>query len=168
MRTTRFPTFAILLTVALFFFTASAQAEDKSSGCGMGWKVAKRDSLLSSMTRAYVNATFSSTAGMTSGTSGCSQHSIVQNDRAGEHFAEANFHNLLVEMAEGRGEHVEGFAAVLGCESGAQAAFNRMSQENYPAIFPTDEVGPTQMLRNVRGLIERDPTLRGQCRAIAG
>ena len=142
-----------------------AHADDQSSGCGMGWSVAKQNSLISSTTRTWVNFTFSSTLGMTSGTSGCAKHSIVQNEKKAEHFAEANYHELMVEMASGQGEHLTSFAKALGCGAGSASAFGKMTQSHYETIYSTDDVGPTQMLDNVRQGIQADPVLSATCGA---
>ncbi len=71
----------LVFALAVSFLTLAASAEDKSSGCGLGWKVTSRQSLLSSYVRYITNAVTTSTFAMTSGTSGCDSHSIVKNDK---------------------------------------------------------------------------------------
>jgi hypothetical protein len=153
------------LTLMSLFIGMSSQvwAEDQSGGCGLGWKIAPRTSLISSTTRSYVNLTFSNTFGMTSGTSGCARHSIVKNEMKEVHYAEANYGQLMTEMAEGDGEHLRGFAATLGCNPSGVSAFGKAAQENYSRIFPTSSGAPAEMLQGVHTLIQEDPSLRNQC-----
>ena len=141
----------------------AAQAADQSSGCGMGWSVAPKNSLLSSSTRSLVNATFSNTIGMTSGTSGCSKHSIVQNEKKAIHFAEANQGQLVIEMAQGQGEHLRSLAAVMGCSPASAHRFGSATQRGYTKIFPANEVSASQMLEGVKSVIQTDPMLASQC-----
>ena len=148
----------------LLALTGVARAEDGSSGCGLGWKIAPKQSLLSSTTRAYVNATFSSTIGMTLGTSGCSKHSIVQNDKRAIHFAEVNQGQLMIEMAQGRGEHLRGLVATLGCNPAGFQDLARALQADYSNIFPSmSATTAPQMLNGVKAAIGRDHSLSQQC-----
>jgi hypothetical protein len=141
------PVIALLICIA-----PSAHAQDSSSGCGLGWHVAPSQSIVSSSTRTPINFTFSNTSGMTSGTSGCAKHSIVQNEMKAQHFAEANQGQLMIEMAQGQGEHLRGLAAILGCDAAAMPAFGKAVQENYPKIFPSASTSPAQMLEGVRSV----------------
>jgi hypothetical protein len=154
---------SIVFISAVLAFGAShlAQAADQSSGCGLGWSIAPRQSLLSSSTRNPINITFSNTSGMTSGTSGCAKHSIVQNEVKAMHFAEANHGQLMIEMAQGQGEHLRGFAAVLGC-SGSDR-FGTVTQGAYSRIFSSPATTPAQVLDGVKSVIQSDPALAVQC-----
>lgn len=154
----------ILIIALLSAFTAvGAYADDQSSGCGLGWQVTRRNSLLSSYVRAITNATFSNTIGMTSGTSGCSRHMIVKSDKQDIHYAEANFNELMVEMASGQGEYLQGFAAVLGCDPSAYESFSGMAQSKYPEIFSPGQLSPAAMLRNVKREIRGNAELSASC-----
>lgn len=140
----------LFFVLGLFFVSVGTKAEDKSSGCGLGWKVTSRQSLLSSYTRSITNASTSSTFGMTSGTSGCDHHSIVSNDKKDIHFAEVNFHSLMVEMAKGHGEYVKGFALVMGCKENQASDFSKITQRNYNRLFPIQGTTPGQLVQDVR------------------
>jgi hypothetical protein len=153
------------VVLAILAVNPLAHADDTSIGCGLGTQLIKRNSLISTTTRGYLNFTFSNSSGMTSGTSGCAKHSIVMNEKKAEHFAEANYHVLMVEMASGRGEHLAGFASALGCGAGSAGAFGKMTQDHYEKIYPSDEVGATQMLDNVQRQIQSDPVLSLTCSA---
>lgn len=105
-----------LLFIALSFVSISAFAGDGSSGCGLGWQVAPKQSLLSSFSRSITHVILPNTFSMTFGTSGCSRHSVVKADRAVEHFVEANFENLQIEMAQGQGESLVALSELMGCD----------------------------------------------------
>lgn len=135
-------TVCCLLTVGF-----SAIAADSSSGCGAGWYVFKENSLVSSSLRASTNATFLNTFGMTSGTSNCAQHSIVKADMRGIHYTEANFHNLIIEMASGKGEFLDGLAEVVGC---TDKGFNSSVKSNFVNIYSSDDISASDLFLNIK------------------
>jgi hypothetical protein len=149
-----------MVLLALILVPSLSHAKDSSSGCGLGWEVAKENSLLSSFARALTNATFLNTVAMTFGTSGCTKHTIVQKEKEAQYFAEANYHNLLLEMAMGNGQNLENFAAVLGCNADH---FAERMQSHFAEIFPSRHASPDGMLENVRAAITFDPELRAAC-----
>lgn len=153
----------ILMVLALAA-TGSVMAADSSSGCGMGYQIAPKQSLVSSTTRSLVNATFSNTIAMTLGTSGCAKHSIVKNDSKGIHFAEANMDQLVVEMSRGTGEFVEGFAVVFGCQDSSN--FGRMLQNKYEILLPNSKVSGVELYNNIAGEIKNNATLASSCSLI--
>lgn len=155
--------FLSIITVISLGISSAVFADDQSNGCGLGWKISKRNSLLSSTTRTYVNFTFSNTLGMTSGTSGCAKHSIVKNEKKAVYYAEANYGHLMVEMAEGNGEHLSGLASVLGCQTTGISSFNKLTQDNYIRVFSSTEEAPGKMLKNVIQLMQEHPEIQQQC-----
>ena len=154
----------LLIGGLLALSATSVFAADSSSGCGMGWEVAPKQSLVSSSVRSIVNATFSSTVAMTMGTSGCAKHSIVKNEAQGIHFAEANLNQLAIEMAAGNGEHVQAFASVFGCQN--SKAFGSMVQSNYEKVLPSDKTSGVELYNNVKTEIKNNATLASSCSVI--
>ena len=154
------------LIIALFAFlsVSSVFAADSSSGCGLGWQVAKDTSLVSSLTRYMINATASSSIAMTLGTSGCAKHSIVQNEAKGIHFAEASMNVLAIEMARGNGEVVQGFASVFGCQN--SRAFGSMVQAKYESVLPSEKTSGVELYNNVKAEIKNNATLSSSCTLI--
>ena len=142
-----------LVALLSIFMLTPAHAEDQSSGCGLGWQLFKKNSLVSSSLRATTNQFASNTIAMTSGTSGCAKHDIVMKQKEAIYFAEANYQKLINEMAEGKGEHVQAFAAVLGCNPSAANKAAAVFQSRYESIFTTDQIAPEQMLNNVANAI---------------
>lgn len=135
--------FLIALSVLV---VTPAFAGDQSSGCGLGWELFKKNSLVSSSLRASTNAMASNTVAMTSGTSGCAKHDIVMKDQEVRHYAEANYQKLLSEVAIGSGEHLSSFVAILGCHGAAGVSASQVLQQNYGTIFPSDEAGPALLI----------------------
>ena len=154
------------MIIALFalLLTGMVQAADSSSGCGIGWQVAKDTSLVSSSTRAIVNATFSNTIAMTLGTSGCTKHTIVYNEKQGIHFVESNMNSLVVEMSKGNGEFVTGLAQVFGCQNAK--AFGSMVQSKYESVLPTENVTGVELYNNVKAQIKNNAVLASSCSLI--
>lgn len=153
----------IIVIIALLAATTGF-AGDSSSGCGLGWQVAPKQSLVSSFTRALVNATFLNTIAMTVGTSGCAQHSIVYNEAKGIHFAEANIDQLAIEMASGNGEVVQGFASVFGCQNSQD--FGSMVQTKYATLLPTMKTSGVELYNNVKAEIKNNAILSSSCSLI--
>ncbi len=137
-----------LLLVSLFLLSFQVYA-DGSSGCGLGWSIASKNSLLSSSIRNTTHAILPNTFSMTSGTSGCAKHSIVKNEYKGIHYAEGNFHQLMAEMSQGRGEVLNGFAAVLDYH-GDMNLFGEFVQKNYSRIFTSASIAPVEMYNNFK------------------
>jgi hypothetical protein len=154
----------LVLALVTILSTTAAFAGDSSSGCGLGWEVAKDTSLVSSFTRALVNATASNTIAMTLGTSGCAKHSIVYNEAQGIHFAEANVNTLAVEMAKGNGEVVLGFASVFGCQN--SQAFGSMLQAKYESVLPSEKTSGVELYNNVKAEIKNNAALSSSCSLI--
>lgn len=143
-----------MIATILMAFGMNAYAADGSSGCGLGWEVLPKNSLVSSYSRTITNAVTSSTLGMTSGTSGCAKHSIVENSKKDIHYAESNFHELMMEMSQGQGEHLKGFALAMGCTGAEVGAFSKATQSNYGEIFSNSKVQPADLVRNTRSTME--------------
>src|SRR5262245_39125640 len=113
------------LMVAVLIVMMGQVSADNSVGCGLGGYVAKDNSLISATTRSITNSTFSNQLfGITSGTSGCAQHSIVQNKVKAYHFAQVNRDNLMFDMAKGDGKYLTAFAQALGCSENNVAGFS--------------------------------------------
>jgi hypothetical protein len=154
---------SLVVVFALSLFQLSAHAEDKSSGCGLGWKVTKRNSLVSSTVRSYTNMIGSQSSGMTSGTSGCDRHSIVKTEKAPLHFVEANRESLMIDMAKGHGEYLTAFAQVMGCSRESVSHFSSAAQKRSTSLLSAEEVSDTQIIETIQSTISEDPQLTVSC-----
>jgi hypothetical protein len=156
-------TILLLSGVVLASRIMPASAEDTSSGCGLGWQVSQRMSLLSSVIRTTTDTILPNTFSMTSGTSGCAKHDIVKNDENAVMFAVNNYNSIVVEMAEGRGEFLNGFAQALGCKDVSYAGFSALTQAHYQQILDQAAHDGVGLYRAVRTQLEASPTMIGQC-----
>jgi len=149
-----------LLLLTFVMVTTNAQAGDSSSGCGLGWMVFKKNSLISSALRATTNAIFLNTIAMTSGTSGCARHSIVMNDKKALHFAAANENELKLEVAQGTGEHLSGLSHLMGC---SPEVFSSTLQKNYGQVFNKEDISPRELVNNIQAQVLTDEDLARSC-----
>lgn len=151
----------VLLTGLSGFASGGGGSADKSNGCGLGWEIAPQKSLISSYTRAITNASTSSTSGMTSGTSGCDKHSIVDNKKLDIHYAEVNFHSLMIEMALGQGQYLKGFATVLGCNDSSLEEFSKMTQKYYQELLPSENATPAILVEGAKRAMKQEGVCQG-------
>jgi len=138
-------------------------AQDTSNGCGVGWQVSQKTSLLSSSVRSITNYFLPNSFSMTSGTSGCAKHDIVKNDEKAVEYAVNNYDTLIVEMAEGHGEYLDGFAQALGCDQSNYAAFQNLVQTRYSDLTKNSGNDGIDLYRAVRLEIQATPSLSAQC-----
>lgn len=142
----------VLLALALFTTAAFAQQNSPGSdSCGLGWQVTKKKTFSATTTRGTTNSVIPPTFGMTSGTMGCDQHSLVKADMKSLHYADANYENLMSEMAEGQGEFLTGFVQAMGCTPSAE--INSALQSNYGTI--SSGKTPADLVRNTKAIIGR-------------
>lgn len=153
--------FFIVSVIVSTFALGTAFAQDRSNGCGMGWRVTKSMTTSASYTRALTNATFSNTLAMTSGTSGCARHDLVLNEKSKIHFIESNLIPLQYEVAVGSGERLEAAGVLFGCQQ-SMTEFKAALKSNSSKIF-----GGDNSASNVKGKVEEvistDKNLSSSC-----
>lgn len=142
-------------------FSLNAFASDQSSGCGLGWEVTQKNSLVSSSVRTTTNTILPNTFSMTFGTSGCTKHSIVRNDKEQLYFVEANLEQLAFDTAQGDGEYLRSFASVMGCAS-VYSDFSSAMRTNYKNLI-SDQLQPAQFLERVRSTVHLNSKLNLGC-----
>lgn len=141
-----------ILLVCVFLVTSISFAQaDSSVGCGLGSMIWKDNSIVSALFRATTNHSFSSQLfGITTGTSGCSSHSIVKRDMYPVYYAEANLPELRHEMALGSGEYLTTFSEVLGCDDKAQGEFVKWAQNSYGDLFTSSANSAQDFLKGLK------------------
>ncbi len=154
-----------LLVLVGLFLGMNAFAADGSSGCGAGWYIFKKNSLISSSLRATTNAMLLNTIGMTFGTSNCSKHSIVKNDMKAIHFTEYTFAQLKREMASGNGDYFLAMADIMGCGQ-YSGDFGQVVRSNYSNIFNANTKTPADMVQNLENEIKKNQSLSKNCQII--
>lgn len=128
---------------------------DKGDGCGLGWQVTQKRTMIATTTRQTTNAFVPPTFGMTSGTIGCEQHQFAKNNVEATTYVVKNFENLRIEMAEGRGETLAALARTMGCNDSAVANFGEMTRAKYEVIFNSASAeSPVQVLMNVDAAVK--------------
>lgn len=158
---------ALILGFMFLGMSNLAMALDGSIGCGPGNFVVQKNSWIATTTRGLTNYTCSFTVvgGMTSGTSGCQQHSLVKAESSDMFFIQANLDILGVEMAQGKGEHMVGLAKTLGCDDLGTEHFVKAAKGQYRSVYTKENSG-LKMLDNVHGLIKSDASLSLHCKKV--
>lgn len=152
----------LIIIASLFSFNIFAK--DGSSGCGPGWYVFKKNSIVSSLLRATTNGLLAPTVtlGMTFGTSNCSKHSIVKTEQRTLHYITHNLYEVKSDSAKGQGDFVTAFGKVIGCQEKDLNYFNKGLQQNYETIFK-DDASHEDILKETYRLILSDPILLKSC-----
>lgn len=140
-------------------------AADVGDGCGLGWQITQKRTMLATTTRGTTNAFVPPTFGMTSGTIGCAQHSFAKNELPAATYAFNNYEPLTMEMAQGSGEYLAAFARTLGCNDSLQAEFGHTMQSNFGAIMGSEKTTAVEMFHNVKSAVKANPVLATGCRA---
>ena len=158
----------LLLSVAVLFGMqaglAMAVNPDTGPGCGLGklaWSDYKNQKNIGpQVLMATTNGTFGSTTfGISSGTSGCTNDGKIMAEQKTTMFAQLNFENLSQEMAQGQGEHLASLATLMGVPAEHQAAFFAMTQERYTSLIKTGEASPVAMVKAINDAIATHPVL---------
>ncbi|MFQ5633672.1 MAG: DUF3015 domain-containing protein [bacterium] len=158
--------FIIVLLGTLFVSSHAFAAGYGDAGCGLGSMLFGDSPDKASQVLAFTtNGTGMQSFGISSGTSNCdATDGIILAEREGDLFVVANFEHLEKEMAAGEGEHVATLAGLLGCPSEKGVQFASYTQQNYQAIFASEQTTPGEMLRAVRAGISNHPELSASCR----
>ena len=152
-----------ILATAMFTLTlgGSPALAGGDAGCGLGSILWKGQSgmafnLFASTTNSFLGT---QTLGITFGTSGCKRGEVVAMEHQLELFVAANADGLARDMALGEGERLEMLASLLAVAEPDREAFYTLTQQNFAAIFSSEEVTAPDVIGAVRGLMEASPTL---------
>lgn len=147
--------FLVSTFAAVAAFAMAPTAETKAgsygmAGCGLGSMVIKDNGILQIFAATTNGTSANQTFGITTGTSNCTPGGAAYREKQQEVFVSVNFESLEKEMAAGKGEKLDAFAAILGCRSGA--SFGSMARDNYDSFF-TAETTPSSLLAGVKSKI---------------
>lgn len=157
----------LMLSVAVLFGMqaglAMAANPDTGPGCGLGKLVfsdyGHQKNIGPQVLMATTNGTFGSTTfGISTGTSGCTNDGKVWTEHKTTMFAELNFENLSQEIAQGQGEHLASLATLMGVPAEQHGAFFAMTQERYTSLVNAGEVSPVAMVKAINEAIAVHPT----------
>jgi hypothetical protein len=161
-----------LLALSLVFVSSSAFAASSggtagggSDGCGLGWQVTQKRSLIATTTRGTTNAVVPPGFGMTSGTIGCDQHEFAVNDQKAIQFVASNYEPLMSEMAEGRGEYLQAFHQTMSCAPGTYGQFTTTLQKSFPTLS-TNSGNVVNFYNGVKQELKKDAVLSQSCDVI--
>ncbi len=132
------------------------------AGCGLGSSVITTNDKAQILASTTNGTSGNQTFGITSGTSNCGSDGIVKNEKAQEVFVTVNFSSLEQEMATGKGEKLNTFAHLLGCNSDSVTKFGQMTQTSYSKIL-TENATPNSLISAVKSEIKKDPNLSKSC-----
>lgn len=149
---------ATLMTALPFSNIALA---DQDIGCGLGSMVFEgKSGKVSKVLGATTNGTSGNqTFGITFGTLGCDGTGTVTSSEKLAMFIDGNMDNLARDMAKGEGETLATLSEVWGIQQVDQAEFNSVAQENFAAIFSSENVTSQEVLVSLNTLIAQDTTL---------
>lgn len=140
-----------LLSLMSFFAVTLAQAASNgggSDGCGLGWQVTDKKTMIATTTRGTTNAFVPPTFGMTSGTIGCDQHAFAMRDLPASQLVATHFDALMMDMAKGEGESLAALAAAVDCQD--VAAFGSMTKREFSNL--SKSTNAPEMVRQLRQL----------------
>ena len=162
--------YRIVLILIAFVFTAlqavyvgAGANPDNGPGCGLG-KLAWMDyggqkQIAPQVMMATTNGTFGSTTfGISSGTSGCTNDGVVMKSKH-VNLASRAFESLAEDMAQGGGEHLASLATLLGVPEEAQPEFFALVQEQYRLLVGSDDTTAITMLQALQAAMAQRPTL---------
>ncbi len=154
----------ISITLIALFPAAAFAGGYGTAGCGLGSMAFGAEPGGKQILAATTNATFGSqTFGMTSGTSNCGDHGLLNLSKEREIFVEQNYASLVKEMAAGEGENLSTLAGLYGCPSEAYTDFGVFTQTNFDVIIQNDQTTPSEMLTLLDGQLIENPELSQSC-----
>ena len=153
-----------MLALLLSFPVTALAAGYGASGCGLGSLAFGSEPGGQQILAATTNATFGSqTFGITSGTSNCGDHGLLDLAKEREIYAEQNYASLLKDMAVGEGENLSTLASLYGCSSETHQTFGVLAQDKFDVLVSSDETTPREMLSVLEGELGQHPTLSKSC-----
>jgi hypothetical protein len=163
-RSTHFLLIGLTMSAALLLLAATASAQ-----CGPGpLIVQKNKGIILQTLGATTNATLLPTQAfaITSGTSGCSNSGIVQQQEIETRmFVVVNYDNLASDMAVAQGQHLETLAGLLGCDGSTYAAFSALTRERLPSWLDAAS-SPDAGLQQLKQAMRAQPAL-ASCSAVS-
>lgn len=161
MNRNKFLSLAVALVAVTLVNGVASAPKYGMAGCG-GGSILFTSNDKSQIFAGTTNASYSQYFGITSGTSNCTKDGIVKNEKAQEVFVTVNFSSLEQEMATGKGEKLNTFAHLLGCNSDSVAKFGQMTQTSYSKLL-TENATPTSLISAVKSEIKKDANLSKSC-----
>lgn len=158
----------VLIEVLLLLLPATAFAAGYGqAGCGLGSIILGSKPGVTQIFAATTNGTFGSqTFGITSGTSNCGNHGLINLGKEREVFAQQNYTSLIKEMAQGEGENLDTLASLYQCPIESHADFGAMTQENFDRLVVSNQTTADQLLVLIEKELAHHPELANTCKTV--
>ena len=155
---------AIKISIISLLLSVTTLAKDGSSGCGPGWYLFKKNSLVSSSLRSTTNGLLfpAVTLGMTFGTSNCTKHGLVKTEKKTLHFVTHNYHELKSDSAKGQGDFLYSYAKTIGCQGVDIDYFSEKLQDRFEKVFK-DQASNEEVIMETYRMIFSDKRLVNSC-----
>ncbi len=155
---------AVLTTLLLLFPLSTFAAGYGAAGCGLGSIVVGSDRGPGQIFAATTNGTSGSqTFGITSGTSNCGDHGLLNLSKEREVFASQNYTSLVKEMAQGSGENLSILAGMYQCPTTNYQEFGAMTQEKFNDLVASAETTPVEFLSQLEVQLNQHHNLSKSC-----
>lgn len=160
---------SILLAFVLIVAPAGMALADNDVGCGVGTEVWKGQSGLGpKLGASFTNGLTFQSVSVTFGLINCNGRDAVTADATDlklRHYASSHLDRLAQEMAEGRGESLDAFAALMQVKPEDREAFGAFTQSHFEELFSHDRVSVGEMLGSLDRLLSADETLSAYARS---
>ena len=134
------------------------------AGCGLGSMVIGSKPGMEQVFAATTNGTSGSqTFGITSGTSNCGDHGLVNLSKEREVFAQENYTSLVKEMAQGKGESLSTLASLYQCPAATHGEFGTLVQEKFDYLVANDQTTSAELLSKLDGQLMQHSKLANSC-----
>lgn len=134
------------------------------AGCGVGSLVFKDQAGPVQIFAATLNDLISpQTSAISSGTSGCTDNPASDNDVTTT-YIESNQEVLKKEVAQGRGESLNGLLTMWGCNN--SQTVGTVLQKNYQQIYSTSSVEAAQISQNMKSAIKSNQAAANACKTL--
>jgi DUF3015 family protein len=154
----------VIGTLLFFLYTPVFAAGYGAAGCGLGSMVFGSGSGPKQIFAATTNGTFGSqTFGISSGTSNCGDHGLINISKEREVFAQQNYTSLVKEMAQGEGESLYTLASLYQCPAETHQAFGTMTQDKFDRLVANSRTTPIELLTLIEEEMTRNPKLASSC-----
>ena len=155
--------FAFVLAIPMTVLAAGYGA----AGCGLGNLAFGAKPGGQQILAATTNGTFGSqTFGITSGTSNCGDHGLLNLSKEREIFAEQNYSSLVKEMAMGEGENLVTLASLYGCQANSHPEFGALVQDKFDTLIENDQTTSNEMLFKLQEELMYHPKLSKACHVV--
>ncbi len=168
------PLLYLALGVCFLMLGLPVQAESKKgsyglAGCGLGSVLlGDRPGFVQVFAATSNGFLGNQTFGITSGTLNCDtaeKKTSLYKQREQEVFIGVNYDVLRQELAVGKGDKVDAFAQVLGCD--ARKEFIQFARKNHPVFFQeATQKDPVGFIQTVKASLRKNPVLSKSCRFI--